>query len=179
MLGRILLEFAGAVVAAEGDRVGLLRVNRTAAERALVVDCLAGDLHLLDEVVGILLELALAVVAAETNEVTFVAAGGLDGVAAERALVVDRGGLDLGDGGSRILGELALAVATAEPDRVGGFLLYGVTAERALGIDRAGDGADHDDQTQATQQGSEPFDCFGFHDISGVKKPIRWRSAAH
>ena len=97
MLGRILLEFTGAVVAAEGDRVGLLRVNRAAAERALVVDCFAGDLHLLDEVVGVLLKLALAVIAAKADEIALVAGGCLDGVAAKRALIVDRGGLDFGD----------------------------------------------------------------------------------
>ena len=145
MLGRILLEFASAVVAAEGNRVGLLRVDCATAERALVVDRLTGNFHFLDEVVGILFEFALAVVAAEANEVALVAGRGLDGIATEWACIIDRSGLDLGNGGSRIFGELTLTVAAAEPDRVGGFLLDSITAERAFFVDRAADGANNND----------------------------------
>lgn len=151
MLRWVFLEFAGAVIAAEGHRVGILRINSFATQRALVVHRLSGDFHLLDEVVGVLLELAFAVIAAEADEVALVVGRGLDGIAAEWARVVDRGGLDFGNGGTRIFGELALTVAAAEPDRIGGVLFYSVTAERAFFVDRAGDNADQGDQTQATQ----------------------------
>ena len=94
MLRWFFLEFAGAVVAAEGHRVGFLRINSFATQRALVVHRLSGDFHLLDEVVGVLLELAFAVIAAEADEVALVVGRGLDGIAAEWASVVYRGGLD-------------------------------------------------------------------------------------
>ena len=152
VLGRVFLEFASAVVAAEGNRVGLLRVDCATAERALVVDRLTGNFHLLDEVVGILFEFALAVVAAEANEVALVAGCRLDGIAAEWACVVYRSGLNLGNRGSRIFGELTLTVAAAEADRVGGFLLDSIAAERAFRVYRVGrDGTDHGYQTKATQ----------------------------
>ena len=155
VLGRVLLEFAGTVVAAECNRVGLLRVDCSTAERALVVDRLAGDFHLLDEVVGVLFEFALAVVAAEANEVALVVGCGLDGIAAEWACVVYRSGLNLGNRCSRIFRELALTVAAAEPNRVGGFLLDSIAAERAFRVYRVGgDGANHGYQTKATQKGS-------------------------
>ena len=155
VLGRVFLEFAGAIVAAEGNREGFLRVDCATAERALVVDRLTGNFHLLDEVVGILFEFALAVVAAEANEVALVVGCRLDGIAAEWACVVDRSGLYFGNGCSRILGEFALAITTAESDRVGGFLLASIAAERAFRVYRVGgDGANHGYQTKATQKGS-------------------------
>ena len=152
VLGRVFLEFAGAIVAAEGNREGFLRVDCATAERALVVDRLTGNFHLLDEVVGILFEFALAVVAAEANKVALVAGCGLDGIATEWACIIDRSGLDLGNGGSWIFGELTLTVAAAEADRVGGFLLDSIAAERAFRVYRVGgDGTDHGYQTKATQ----------------------------
>ncbi len=116
MLRWVFLEFAGAVIAAEGHRVGFLRINSFATQRALVVHRLSGDFHLFDEVVGVLLELAFAVIAAEADEVALVVGRGLDGIAAEWASVVDRGGLDFGNGGTRIFGELALTVAAGSTD---------------------------------------------------------------
>ena len=152
MLRWVFLEFAGAVIAAEGHRVGFLRINCFATQRALVVDRLAGDFDLLDKVVGVFFEFALTVVAAEANEVALIVGRGLNGIAAEWACVVDRSGLYFGNGGSRILGEFALAITTAESDRVGGFLLDSIAAERAFRVYRVGgDGTDHGYQTKATQ----------------------------
>ena len=129
MLRWVFLEFAGAVIAAEGHRVGFLRINSFATQRALVVHRLSGDFHLLDEVVGVLLELAFAVIAAEADEVALVVGRGFDWIAAEWAHVVDRGGLDFGNGGTRIFGELAQAIATTEANRVcGGILADGLAA---------------------------------------------------
>lgn len=145
MLRWVFLEFAGAVIAAEGHCVGFLWINSFATQRALVVHRLSGDFHLLDEVVGVLLELTFAVIAAEADEVALVVGRGLDGIAAEWARVVYRSGLDFGDGGTRIFGELALTVAAAEPYRIGGVLFYSVTAERAFFVDWAGDNTDQGD----------------------------------
>ena len=114
VLSRVFLEFASAIIAAEGHSVGFLRINCFATQRAFVVDRLAGDFDLFDKVVGVFFEFALAVVAAEANEVALVAGCRLDGIAAEWACVVYRSGLDLGNRGSRVFRELALTVATAE-----------------------------------------------------------------
>ena len=155
VLCRVFLEFSSAIIAAEGHRVGFLRINCFATQRALVVDRLAGDFDLLDKVVGVLFKFTLTVVAAEANKVALVAGCGLDGIATEWACIIDRSGLDLGNGGSWIFGELTLTVAAAEADRVGGFLLDSIAAERAFRVYRVGgDGANHGYQTKATQKGS-------------------------
>ena len=145
VLCRVFLEFSSAIIATESNGVSFLRIDRSTAEWTLVVYSFAGDFHLLDKVVGVLFKFTLTVVAAEANKVALVAGRGLDGIATEWACIIDRSGLDLGNGGSRIFGELTLTVAAAEPNRVGGFLLDSIAAERALVIYRAGNGANNND----------------------------------